>query len=74
MRKSAEKIATELGGSRSGSGWIAKCPAHKDSSPSLSIGVGRDGRVLVHCFAGCTGAQVIQKLQQLNLWSDRNGR
>ena len=35
-----------------GSGWSAKCPAHDDHEPSLSVTVGRD-RVLVHCFAGC---------------------
>ncbi len=30
------------------------CPSHEDASPSLSITEGADGRVLVHCFAGCT--------------------
>jgi hypothetical protein len=35
-------------------GWIARCPAHQDRSPSLSISEGRDGRVLLKCFAGCT--------------------
>ena len=33
--------------------WIAKCPAHADRAPSLTISSGRDGRVLLHCFAGC---------------------
>ena len=33
--------------------WSAKCPAHADKSPSLSIREGDDGRLLVHCFAGC---------------------
>jgi hypothetical protein len=33
--------------------FMAKCPAHKDRSPSLSIREGKDGRVLVRCFAGC---------------------
>ena len=36
-----------------GSGWIANCPAHEDRSPSLSITEGDDGRLLLHCFAGC---------------------
>ncbi|HVV51130.1 MAG TPA: toprim domain-containing protein [Polyangia bacterium] len=39
-------------------GWIARCPAHEDDRPSLSIGVGDDGRVLLRCFAGC-GLQAI---------------
>jgi hypothetical protein len=33
--------------------WIAKCPAHADRAPSLTIASGREGRVLLHCFAGC---------------------
>lgn len=33
--------------------WIARCPAHEDRSPSLSIRETDDGRVLLHCFAGC---------------------
>ena len=33
--------------------WVACCPAHPDKSPSLSIRDADDGRVLVHCFAGC---------------------
>jgi hypothetical protein len=38
---------------RRGDEWSAKCPAHPDDNPSLSIGTGADGCVLVHCFAGC---------------------
>lgn len=33
--------------------WIACCPAHADKSPSLTVRELEDGRVLVHCFAGC---------------------
>lgn len=43
---------------RSGTGWIVRCPAHKDSGPSLSIGEGDDGRALLHCFAGCETAAI----------------
>ncbi len=31
--------------------WIACCPSHGDNNPSMSISVGTDGRVLVHCFS-----------------------
>jgi archaellum biogenesis ATPase FlaH len=43
---------------RSGTGWSARCPAHEDRSPSLSIADGRDGAVLLKCFAGCTLPQI----------------
>jgi hypothetical protein len=34
--------------------WTARCPAHADKNPSLSVSEGDDGRVLVKCFAGCS--------------------
>ena len=47
----------------SGNGkWLARCPAHADKSPSLSIKETSDGRVLVHCFAGCGALDVITAL------------
>lgn len=39
--------------------YIARCPAHKDRSPSLSIKELHDGRVLVHCHAGCGALDII---------------
>jgi hypothetical protein len=38
---------------RSGPGWMARCPAHDDKNPSLSLRE-ENGKVLLHCFAGCT--------------------
>jgi hypothetical protein len=38
---------------KSGAGFTAKCPSHPDRQASLSIGEGRDGRVLLYCHAGC---------------------
>lgn len=43
-------------------GWLARCPAHEDSRPSLAISRGRDGRALVHCRAGCTAGEVVDAL------------
>lgn len=37
-----------------GAGWIALCPAHEDSSPSLSVDETDDGNLLLNCHAGCT--------------------
>jgi hypothetical protein len=39
--------------------WLAKCPAHDDRSPSLSICELDDGRILVHDFAGCSASDVV---------------
>lgn len=44
---------------QSGGGWVARCPAHGDDNPSLSIARGEDGRWLVHCHAGCTAQAVV---------------
>jgi hypothetical protein len=47
---------------RTGPGrWMARCPdpAHHDKGPSLSVRELEDGRVLVHCFAGCEVASVL---------------
>lgn len=38
--------------------WKACCPAHDDREPSLSIREAGDGKVLVHCWAGCTPTDI----------------
>jgi hypothetical protein len=40
----------------------ARCPAHDDKHASLSISTGADGRVLLHCHAGCSSMSVCQSL------------
>jgi hypothetical protein len=47
---------------RNRTGWTAKCPAHEDRSPSLSIHEAGDGKVLAKCFAGCTIAMIAEGL------------
>lgn len=42
--------------------WQALCPAHEDTSPSLSIGIGKDNRVLLKCHAGCALEAILSKL------------
>jgi len=46
---------------RNGS-WTACCPAHNDKGPSLAIRETEDGRVLIHCFAGCEALMIVQAL------------
>src|SRR5689334_24396862 len=65
----ADSIARGLGARKSGTGWMAKCPAHDDRNPSLSIRE-LDGKVLLHCHAGCTQADVIGALKARGLWDE----
>jgi putative DNA primase/helicase len=46
----------------SGNGWTARCPAHDDRSPSLSISDGDGFRTLLHCHTGCTQEAVVAAL------------
>lgn len=58
-----EELLSRLEGVRkSGEGWMAKCPAHEDRTASLSVGIGTDGRVLLHCFAECGTHAIAESL------------
>ena len=62
MSAPLENLVQRLDARRSGKGWIAKCPAHDDRKPSLSIDEGTDGRALIKCHAGCSTDDVISAL------------
>lgn len=48
---------------KNGKNWSAKCPAHEDKKcNSLSIAEGKDGRILVNCFAGCKALDIVEAL------------
>lgn len=48
---------------RKGDGkWLACCPAHNDKNPSLGIKQTDDGKILLHCFAGCEVESVVSAL------------
>lgn len=59
-----------------GKGYRARCPAHEDRNPSLSISEGDDERILMHCFGPCTvddicssiGIKVRDLFPQKNRW------
>ena len=42
--------------------WQACCPAHDDRTPSLSIALGDDERILLTCHAGCEVQSILQAL------------
>lgn len=64
QQRPVERLLARLKGVReTGPGrWIASCPSHEDRSPSLSIREGDDGRVLLHCYAGCAPEAVLAAL------------
>jgi putative DNA primase/helicase len=70
----AEIIARALGGHRAGAGWTARCPAHDDRTPSLSLTDTKDGKLLVRCHAGCDQKDVIAALRGRGLWGEGRSR
>jgi hypothetical protein len=66
MSTPVESLVSRLHARRSGKGWIAKCPAHDDHTPSLSINKGADGRALINCLAGCNVNDVLAKIGMMS--------
>ena len=59
---------------REGNEWKALCPAHADKNPSLSIRQ-VDGKILIHCHAGCSAEAVLAALgiEARHLFEDGSG-
>ncbi|HEX7461761.1 MAG TPA: AAA family ATPase [Dermatophilaceae bacterium] len=59
---------------QSGGAWSARCPAHDDHNPSLSLRQGDQGALLL-CQAGCATADVMAALDlsMADLFDDRRG-
>jgi len=49
-------------GTRDGTQHKCACPAHEDNTESLSVTEGADGKVLIHCFAGCKTEDVVARM------------
>lgn len=45
-----------------GTQYSARCPAHGDNSPSLSVGVGADGQILLYCHVNCHLEDILAEL------------
>jgi len=63
---SAKELSFVLGGEGSDGQYIARCPAHNDKTPSLSIKDG-DGFLLLHCHAGCSYESIVESLKRRGL-------
>lgn len=69
MQVTAEDIAKRLGAARkAGDDWSCRCPAHDDNKASLSIKDGNNGKILVHCHAGCHQDDVVNQLKLAGMW------
>src|SRR5262245_32755077 len=67
----AAELAIHLCARRSGTNYSCCCPAHEDRNPSLSFCDG-DEAIIFHCFAGCSGDDVIAALRRRGLWNGTN--
>ncbi len=64
----AEALTRALDGRWYGSYGVARCPAHDDRNPSLTIRDG-DDKVLIWCQAACDQDAVIGALKARGLWT-----
>jgi len=55
----AKEVSPKRGHQRS---FIAQCPAHDDSSPSLSVDLSATDNILIKCWAGCGAAEVVESV------------
>ena len=55
---------------RNRNGWLVNCVCHDDRNPSLSLWDGNDGRLKVHCFAGCDRKEILNTLRKMSLLDD----
>ena len=70
----ARSLTAALGGRWHGSYGTARCPAHEDRRPSLSVRDGNNGEPIVHCFSGCDWREVRDELRRRGLIPDDGHR
>jgi AAA domain len=58
-----EAICQRFDARQIGSKMMAKCPAHDDKNPSLSIDEGSEGKILLKCWGGCKLEEVLRASQ-----------
>lgn len=47
--------------------FVGHCPTHNDNNKSLSI-TQDNGKILIHCHAGCSQKDIIENLKNNNAW------
>lgn len=69
----ARELVERLGGHWASGSAMARCPAHRDRTPSLSVNEGAGGIILIRCWAGCSQESVIYALRMRGLWAGQPG-
>ena len=59
----AKSLTNQFGGRWHGSYGTARCPAHDDRRPSLSLKDGDSGRLLLFCHAGCSYQEIVAAIE-----------
>jgi hypothetical protein len=72
LAEAGRALVERLGGRWSNGAGLCRCPAHDDRRPSLSVRVGRS-RLLLHCFAGCTAAEILRALRAAGIRAEGGG-
>lgn len=67
----AEAFTREMGGRWHGQYGTARCPAHDDTTPSLSIKDGDNGNLLLFCHAGCEFSAIVAALNNRGITLSR---
>src|SRR5829696_7617648 len=64
MGTTLQSVLDQLKGvKKNSSGFVAFCPAHDDRrEQSLSVSEGGEGRVLMHCHAGCSPESITAEM------------
>jgi hypothetical protein len=65
---SAATIGRNLGGQRQGHDWRCDCPL--GCGYALSLAEGEDGRLLAHCYGGCSYPELEAALVEFGLYDD----
>jgi predicted P-loop ATPase len=75
MIRPLDQVLDKLGyhGDRNRTEYKCYCPAHDDGKESLSVTVGKDDKVVLHCFAGCTTEAIVKAmgLAMTDLFADK---
>lgn len=58
-----------LNAERKGNEYVALCPCHQENTPSFYFKQTESGKILFHCFAGCSQESIILELKKRKLYN-----